>query len=48
MYIVPSEASYSRFLANLLKCKKEMKKAFEGMVEYMYENLEGFGEELAE
>lgn len=47
MYIVPSEAAYSRFLANLLKCKKEMKKAFEGLVDYMYENLEGFGEELA-
>lgn len=47
MYIVPSEASYSRFLANLLKCRKEMKEAFEGLVEYMYENLEGFGEELA-
>lgn len=47
MYIVPSEAAYSRFLANLLKCKKEMKEAFEGLVDYMYENLEGFGEELA-
>lgn len=47
MSIVPSEASYSRFLANLLKCKEEMKKAFEGLVDYMYENLEGFGEELA-
>lgn len=47
MYIVPSEASYSRFLANLLKCKEEMKEAFEGLVEYMYRNLEGFGEELA-
>lgn len=47
MYIVPSEAAYSRFLANLLKCKKEMKKAFEGLVDYMYENLKGFGEELA-
>lgn len=47
MYIVPSEASYSRFLANLLKCKEEMKEAFEGLVEYMYRNLERFGEELA-
>lgn len=47
MYIVPSEAAYSRFLANLLECKKEMNKAFEGLVDYMYENLEGFGEELA-
>ena len=46
-YIVPSEAAYSRFLSNLLKSKKEMKEAFEGLVEYMYENLEGFGEELA-
>lgn len=47
MHIVPREAAYSRFLANLLKCKKEMKEAFEGLVDYMYENLEGFGEELA-
>ena len=47
MYIVPSKASYSRFLANLLKSKEEMEEAFEGLVEYMYRNLEGFGEELA-
>ena len=46
-YIVPSEAAYSRFLSNLLKSKKEMKEAFEGLVEYMYESLERFGEELA-
>ena len=47
MYIVPSEAAYSRFLANLIKCKKEMDKAFEELVDYMYEHLEGFGEDLA-
>ena len=47
MHIVPSEAAYSRFLANLLKCKKEMKETFEELVEYMYSNLEGFGEDLA-
>ena len=45
MHIVPSEAAYSRFLANLLKCKKEMKETFEELVEYMYNNLEGFGED---
>lgn len=47
MYIVPSEAAYSRFLANLIKCKKEMEDAFNGLVDYMYENLEGFGGDLA-
>lgn len=47
MYIVPSEAAYSRFLANLVKCEKEMEEAFDGLVDYMYEKLEGFGEDLA-
>lgn len=47
LYVAPSEASYSRFLVNLLKCKEEMKEVFEGLVDSMYENLEGFGEELA-
>lgn len=47
MHIVPSEAAYSRFLANLIKCKEEMDKTFEGLVDYMYEHLEGFGEDLA-
>lgn len=47
MHIVPSEAAYSRFLANVIKCKKEMEETFEVLVDYMYENLEGFGESLA-
>lgn len=47
MCIVPSEAAYSRFLNNLIKCSKEMKEAFNELNNYMYENLEGYGEELA-
>lgn len=47
MCIVPSEAAYSRFLCNLMKCSKEMKEAFNELNEYMYANLEGYGEELA-
>ncbi|MCR5185601.1 MAG: transposase [Clostridia bacterium] len=47
IYLVPSEAAYSRFLANLVKCKEEMENAFNGLVDYMYENLDGFGEDLA-
>lgn len=47
MEIVPSEAAYSRFLANLIKCEKEMEETFNNLVDYMYENLEGFGEDLA-
>lgn len=46
MSIVPSVAAYSRFLANLIKCNEEMKTTFEELVEYMYKNLEGFGEDL--
>ena len=53
----PVEAMWNTFIASyvfnhrsvndLLRSKKEMKEAFEELVEYMYENLEGFGEELA-
>ena len=43
----PSEAAYSRFLCNLMKCKKEMQEVFKELVKYMYNNLEGFGESLA-
>ncbi len=47
MSIVPTEAAYSRFLSNLLKCKNEMDEAFEELRKYMYDNLEDFGKELA-
>lgn len=47
MEIVPSEAAYSRFIANLIQCNEEMKSAFNKLVDYMYDNLEGFGESLA-
>lgn len=37
-YIVPSEAAYTRFLANLMKCTEEISKAFEELNNYMYLN----------
>ena len=45
--IVPSESAYSRFLANLIQCEVELKEAFNELVDYMYDNLDGFGEDLA-
>ncbi len=45
--VVPTEAAYSRFLSNLLKCKIEMDEAFAELTQYMYDNLEDFGKELA-
>ena len=47
MELVPSEAAYSRFLANLVECKSVLKETFNELVDYMYENLENYGEELA-
>lgn len=46
-YIVPSEAAYTRFLANLMKCTEEISKAFEELNNYMYLNLKRYGEDLA-
>ena len=47
MQIVPSEAAYSRFLKNLIKCQANMDEMFKELVTYMYDNLEGFGEDIA-
>ena len=46
VYIVPSEAAYTRFLSNLIQCTAEISKAFEELNAYMYENLDKFGEDL--
>ena len=47
-YIVPSESAYSNFLKNLIECRDELKDMFEVLVQYMYDNLDGFGEDLME
>ena len=46
VYTAPSESAYSKFLKNLMECKTELKKMFEILVRYMYDHLEGFGEDL--
>ena len=44
VYLAPSQSAYSNFLANLKECGEELDEMFAGMVSYMYEHLEGFGE----
>ena len=46
VYTAPSESAYSKFLKNLDTCKSELKEMFENLVQYMYDHLDGFGEEL--
>ena len=46
VYTAPSESAYSKFLKNLMECKTELKTMFEILVQYMYDHLEGFGEDL--
>ena len=46
VYVSPSASSYSKFLKNLMSCRAELDEMFTGMVQYMYENLEHFGEIL--
>ena len=45
-YVAPSSSSYSKFLKNLMSCQKELNEMFTSLVEYMYANLEHFGEIL--
>jgi len=47
IFIAPSSSAYSKFLANLAKCQKEIDEAFEELVQFMFENLECFGEKVA-
>lgn len=46
IYVAPSASSYSNFLKNLMGCQNELDEMFTEMVEFMYENLEHFGEIL--
>lgn len=46
IFVAPSASAYSKFLKNLKKCQKELDEMFAGLVQYMYDNLEGFGEIL--
>ena len=46
IYVAPSASAYSKFLQNLKKCQKELDAMFTGLVQYMYDNLEHFGEIL--
>lgn len=44
--LVPSKSAYPKFLKNLQDCGKELKEIFDEMVGYMYDNLDGFGQDL--
>ena len=46
IYLAPSPSSYSKFLKNLQLCQDELNQMFVKLVEYMYNNLEGFGDIL--
>lgn len=46
IYTAPSASAYSNFLKNLKECQEELTATFEELVEFMYEHLEHFGENL--
>lgn len=46
-HLVPPARVFTGFLNKLKKYKNEIDKIFEELVKYMYESLEGFGEECA-
>lgn len=46
-HLVPPARVFTGFLNKLKNCKKEIEEIFEGLVKFMYENLEGFGEDCA-
>ena len=46
IYVAPSASAYSKFLKNLMSCQEELDEMFTEMVQYMYRNLEHFGEIL--
>lgn len=45
--LAPTPSAYTNFLNNLRKCGDELQEMFGCLLEYMYENLAGFGEILA-
>ena len=44
---IPSSGCYSRFMSKLAENHKELRKIFEVLLKYCYDNLDGFGENLA-
>lgn len=46
LLLVPSKSAYSKFLKNLMKCQDELNDIFKGLVQYMYDHLDGFGDIL--
>ncbi len=46
-HLVPPARVFTRFLNKLKHCEKEINEIFEELVKFMYENLEGFGEDCA-
>ncbi len=46
-HLVPPARVFTGFLNKLKECEKEMNEIFEDLVKFMYENLEGFGEDCA-
>ena len=46
-HLVPPARVFTGFLNKLKKCKKEIEEVKEQLIKFMYENLEGFGEDCA-
>ena len=46
-HLVPPARVFTGFLNKLKNCKQEIEEIYEELVKYMYENLEGFGEDCA-
>lgn len=46
-HLVPPSGVFSRFIKILVKYKKEIEEINEELIRFMYENLEGFGEDCA-
>jgi len=45
--LAPTASAYTNFLNNLQTCQKELQDMFDNLTEYMYKNLEKFGDILA-
>ncbi|MCM1234336.1 MAG: transposase [Ruminococcus flavefaciens] len=46
LMIVPGASAYTNFINNLRGCREELRKMFDSLVAYMYENIEDFGDIL--
>lgn len=46
-HLVPEPRVFTNFLKGLINYQNELDKIFEGLVEYMYDNIKGFGEDAA-